>query len=69
MIYLIYGVVAVAVFLAGQRYGVCVEKSAITVTAAAFTKAKALLASAITKAQAEAKAEVERVEALAKKYL
>jgi len=60
---------AVAVFMLGKTYGARVEKEAVTVALAVFTKAKTLLTSVIVKAQAEAAAEVARLEALAAKYL
>lgn len=69
MTILIYGVAAVALFVAGKRYGAGIEKEAVAVALAAFTKAKTVLANVIVKARAEAQAEAERLEALAKKYL
>jgi hypothetical protein len=69
MTILIYAAVAVALFVAGKRYGARVEKEAVAVALAAFTKAKTLLANVIVKARAEAQAEAERLEVLAKKYL
>ncbi len=66
---LIYAAVAVALFVAGKQYGARVEKEAVAVALATFTKAKSVLAGVITKARAEAQAEAERLEALAKKYL
>ncbi len=69
MTILIYTAVAVALFVAGKRYGARVEKTAVAVALAAFTKARTVLAGVITKARAEAQAEAERLEALAKKYL
>jgi hypothetical protein len=69
MTILIYGVAAVALFVAGKRYGAGVEKEAVAVALAAFTKAKTVLVGVVTRAQADAKAEVERLEALAKRYL
>lgn len=68
MIFLIL-VIAVAAFVIGQKYGSRVEKEAVAVALAAFTKAKTLLSAAIVKAQADARAEVARLEDLAKKYL
>ena len=66
---LIGGVVLAVTFVAGKQYGARVEKEAVAVALAAFTKAKSVLAGVITKARAEAQAEAERLEALAKKYL
>lgn len=60
--------VAVVSFVAG-KYGARVEKEAVALALAGFTKAKIVLAGVIVKARAEAQAEAERLEALAKKYL
>lgn len=69
MTILIYVAAGVVLFIAGKQYGASVEKSAVAVALAAFTKAKTALTNVLTKAQADAKAEAERLEALAKKYL
>lgn len=68
---MILGFIAVAVvsFIAGQKFGARVEKRAVDIALAVFTKAKAALDKGIARAQADVKAEAERLEALAKKYL
>ena len=62
-------VIGVALFVAGKQYGARIEKGAVAVALAVFTKAKAALSSVIVRAQADAQSEVARLEALAKKYL
>lgn len=56
-------------FIVGKQYGARLEKEAVTVALAAFTRAKSLLYSVITRAQVEARLEVERLEQVAKRYL
>jgi hypothetical protein len=67
MIYVIAAVVVA--FVLGTAYGARVEKQAVAVSLAAFTKAKTALTNVIVKARAKAQAEAERLEALAKKYI
>jgi hypothetical protein len=66
---LLYLGIAVVAFILGKRYGATVEKEAVAVSIAVFSKAKSALAGVIRRAQAEAKAEAERLESLAAKYL
>jgi hypothetical protein len=56
-------------FVVGKEYGARLQKEAVTIALAAFTKARVILANVIAKARAEAQAEVIRLEDVAKKYL